>query len=84
MANSIPQVPAMDWTEDSKLHKCYTCIEWKEEVELQIGSSLSKKGPGAVLLQNSRPVMYVSRALTETEQRYSNIEKGTTGHSFCT
>ena len=29
----------------------------------------------AVLLQESKPVMYVSRALTETEQRYSNIER---------
>ena len=35
----------------------------------------SKKGLGAVLLQESKPVMYVSRALPETEQRYSNIER---------
>ena len=35
----------------------------------------SKKGNGAVLLQESKPVMYMSRALTETEQRYSNIER---------
>ena len=35
----------------------------------------SKKGLGAVLLQESKPIMYVSRALTETEQRYSNIER---------
>ena len=35
----------------------------------------SKKGLGAVLLQESKPVMHVSRALTETEQRYSNIER---------
>ena len=35
----------------------------------------SKKGLGAVLLQESKPLMYVSRALTETEQRYSNIER---------
>ena len=35
----------------------------------------SKKGLGAVLLEESKPVMYVSRALTETEQRYSNIER---------
>ena len=34
-----------------------------------------KKGLGAVLLQESKPVMYMSRALTETEQRYSNIER---------
>ena len=35
----------------------------------------SKKGLGAVLLQECKPVMYVSRASTETEQRYSNIER---------
>ena len=34
----------------------------------------SKKGLGAVLLQESKPVMYVSRAFIETEQRYWNIE----------
>ena len=35
----------------------------------------SKKGLGAVLLQESKPVMYMSRALTETKQRYSHIER---------
>ena len=35
----------------------------------------SKKGLSAVLLQESKPVMHMSRALTETEQRYSNIER---------
>ena len=35
----------------------------------------SKEGLGGVLLQESKPVMYMSRALTETEQRYSNIER---------
>ena len=35
----------------------------------------SKKGLGAFLPQEPKPVMYVSRALTETEQRYSNIER---------
>ena len=35
----------------------------------------SKKGLGTVLLQESKHVIYVSRALTETEQRYSNIER---------
>ena len=35
----------------------------------------SKKGLGAVLLEESKPVMYVSRALMETEQRYSNIKR---------
>ena len=34
----------------------------------------SKQGLGAVLLQEGQPVMYISRTLTETKQRYSNIE----------
>ena len=42
----------------------------------------SKKGLGAVLLQESKPVMYVSRALTETEQRYSNIERELNHYTF--
>ena len=40
-----------------------------------IQCNASKKGLGAVLLQESKPVMFMSRALTETEQRYSNIER---------
>ena len=40
-----------------------------------IQCNASKKELGAVLLQESKPVMYLSRALTETEQRYSNIER---------
>ena len=40
-----------------------------------IQCNASLKGLGAVLLQELKPVMYVSRALTETEKRYSNIER---------
>ena len=40
-----------------------------------IQSDASKKGLGRVLLQHNKPVIYASRALTETEQRYSNIER---------
>ena len=34
----------------------------------------SKKGLGAVLLQNSTPVMFASRALTKAEKNYQNLE----------
>ena len=41
MANCNPVIPVMDWTEDAELHKKY--VEWREEVELELGSSLSGK-----------------------------------------
>ena len=41
MTNCNPVVPIMDWTEDAELHKRY--VEWKEEVGLELGSSLSNR-----------------------------------------
>ena len=41
MANCNPVIPVMDWTEDAELHKRY--VEWREEVEVELGSSLSGK-----------------------------------------
>ena len=35
----------------------------------------SKKGLGAVILQNSKAVMFVSRALTGSERNYQNLER---------
>ena len=35
----------------------------------------SKKGLGAVILQDSRPVMFASRALTGAEKNYQNLER---------
>ena len=34
-----------------------------------------KKGLGAVILQNSKPVMFASRALTGAEKNYQNLER---------
>lgn len=44
-----------------------------EEVTLQCDAS--EKGLGAILLQNGQPVAFASRTLSETEQRYAQIEK---------
>ena len=44
-----------------------------EEVTLQCDAS--QTGLGASLLQNGQPVAYASRALTDTETRYAQIEK---------
>lgn len=43
--------------------------------EVTISVDASSKGLGAVLLQNGQPVAYASRALTETQQRYAQIER---------
>ena len=43
----------------------------------------SKKGLGAVFLQDSKPVVYASRPLTEKEQRYSNIKLELLSIGFC-
>ena len=43
------------------------------DVTLQCDASMS--GIGTVLLQNGQPVAYASKALTDIEQRYSQIEK---------
>ena len=40
-----------------------------------IQTDASKTGLGAVLLQEGQPVVYASRTLTDTERRYSNIER---------
>ena len=47
--------------------------------ETVIETDASLKGLGAVLLQDGKPVCYTSKALTETEQRYSNIEREALG-----
>ena len=43
--------------------------------ETVIQTDASQKGLGAVLLQQGHPVCYASKALSDTEKNYSNIER---------
>jgi len=42
---------------------------------ITIETDASLKGLGAVLLQEGRPVKFLSKALTPAEQEYANIER---------
>ena len=40
-----------------------------------VSCDASKSGLGAMLLQDEKPIAFASRSMTETETRYTNIEK---------
>ena len=60
------------------------CV-YNPEAKLKVSAHTSAYGIGAVLLQQSpnspvwKPVAYASRAMSDTEQRYSQIEKEALG-----
>ena len=62
----------MDWTEDAELHKRY--VEWREEVELELGSSLSGKSNSVksnyVLRWAGKPARDYLKSLPESEFIY--------------
>ena len=72
MSNCNPVIPVMDWTEDAELHKRY--MEWREEVELELGSSLSGKSNSVksnyVLRWAGKPARDYLKSLPESEFKY--------------
>ena len=72
MANSNPVVPVMDWTEDAELHKRY--VKWRQEVELELGSSLSNSANSVkssyVLRWAGKPARDFLMSLPESEFKY--------------
>ena len=57
-------------------------INFDKDKEHIIQTDASKTGLGVALLQEVHPVVYASRALTDTERRYSNIERELLGVVF--
>ena len=72
MANCNPVIAVMDWTEDAELHKRY--MEWREEVELELGSSLSGKSNSVksnyILRWAGKPARDYLKSLPESEFKY--------------
>ena len=72
MANCNPVIPVMDWTEDAELHKRY--VKWREEVELELVSSLSGKSNTVksdyVLRWAGKPARDYLKSLPESEFKY--------------
>ena len=50
-------------------------MHFDRKAEHVIQTDTLMKGLGAVLLQEGKPVIYVSRTLTPAEERYSNIKR---------
>ena len=50
-------------------------VYYNPERELTIQCDASHNGLGAVLMQDGQPIAYASRAMTDTETRYAQIEK---------
>ena len=65
----------MDWTEDAELHKIY--VEWREEVELELGSSFSGKSnmvkSNYVLRWAWKPARDYLKSLPESEFKYEGV-----------
>ncbi|GFQ87518.1 uncharacterized protein K02A2.6 [Trichonephila clavata] len=54
----------------------FPCLKYFDKnKEVTVSVDASKNGMGAVLLQESQPVAYGSVSLTQTQQRYAQIEK---------
>ena len=58
-----------------EISKNVTLPYFNPECSTTLQTDASKKGLGAVLLQNSRPVMFASGALTGSERNYQNLER---------
>ena len=61
----------------AKLHvaNAVTFKYFDPQAPIVIECDASGLGVGGVLLQNGQPVTFISQALTETQERYSNIER---------
>ena len=65
---------AFFWTK-KEISRNITLSYFNPKCSYTLQTYASKEGLGAVLLQNSKPVMFASRALTGSERNYQNLER---------
>ena len=58
-----------------EISKNVTLPYFNPKISTTLQTDASKKGLGAVILQDARPVMFASRALTGAEKNYQNLER---------
>ena len=58
-----------------EISKTVTLPYFNPKSSTTLQTNVSKKGLGAALLQNSKPVMFASSALTGSERNYQNLER---------
>ena len=65
-----------DWSDFNNLIVSAPVLAYYKSTDvLVIQCDSNQNGLGAALMQNGHPLAYASRALTETESRYAQIEK---------
>ena len=65
---------AFHWTKE-EISKNVILPYFNPKTSTILQTDASKRGLGAVLLQDSKPVMFASRALTGSERNYQNLER---------
>ena len=59
---------------DHILENWQTLCYYDPDLPVSLETNASQSGLGVVLLQEGRPISFMSKALTDTQSRYSNIE----------
>ena len=62
------------WATNQILQNANTLCYYDPNLPVSLETAVSQSGPGTVLLQHGQPISFKSKALTETQSRYSNIK----------
>ena len=57
------------------LQNASTLCYYDADLPVSLETDASQSGLGVVFLQNGRPISFMSKALTETQSKYSNVER---------